>query len=81
MTKVYACLAGDWVCLNDDPDCVFTHHSQAPSVWWEEKAPIYAPAKLTKDMEDSMYYQNYVNIYFKGKTYRIHPMFIQIVHE
>lgn len=21
MTKVYACLLGDWVCLNDDPDC------------------------------------------------------------
>ena len=20
MNKVYACLAGEWVCLNDDPD-------------------------------------------------------------
>ncbi len=21
MKKVYACLLGEWVCLNDDPDC------------------------------------------------------------
>lgn len=21
MTKIYACLIGNWVCLNDDPKC------------------------------------------------------------
>ena len=81
MTKVYACLTGKWVCLNDDPDCVFCENGQPPSVWWEESAPIYAPAKLTEEMEHSMYYQNYVNIVYKGVKYRIHPMFIQTVHE
>lgn len=81
MTKVYACLKGEWVCLNDDPDCVFCENNQSPSIWWEESAPIYAPAKLTEKMEHSMYYQNYVNIFYKMKEYRIHPMFIQIVHE
>ncbi len=81
MTKVYACLLGNWVCLNDDPNCVFYDYDKSPSVWWEEKAPIYAPANLTEDMEHSMYYQNYVNIIYKGKKYRINPMFIQTVHE
>lgn len=21
MKKIYACLVGEWVCLNDDPEC------------------------------------------------------------
>lgn len=81
MTKVYACLTGNWVCLNDDPECVFVDYGTRPSVWWEENAKVFAPVKRTSEMEDSMYYQEYVNIFYKGKTYRIHPMFIQIVHE
>lgn len=47
----------------------------------EENAKVYAPVERTEEMKDSMYYQEYVNIFYKGKTYRIHPMFIQIVHE
>lgn len=81
MTKVYACLIGEWVCLDDDPECVILGDNQRPSVWWEEGAPIYAPVKRTEEMKDSMYYQEYVNISYKGKTYRIHPSFIQIVHQ
>ncbi len=23
MKNIYACLVGEWVCLNDDPDCRF----------------------------------------------------------
>ena len=81
MTKIYACLLGNWVCLNDDPDCKFIHNNQTPFCWWEEGAPIYSPINRTEDMADSYYNQDYVQIFYKGKTYRIHPMFIQIVHE
>lgn len=81
MKKVYACLLGNWVCLNDDPDCKFVNEGLCPSIWWEEGAPIYAPVERTEEMKDSMYYQEYVNISYKGKTYRIHPMLIQIVEE
>ena len=41
MDKIYACLLGEWVCLNDDPDCKIggehpksMHHSK-------EKMKIY----------------------------------------
>lgn len=78
MPKVYACLLGKWECLNDDPDCKFVDTDQSPSVWWEEGAPIY---KNTQKSDDSYYKQDYVNIRYKGKVYRIHPMFIQICHE
>lgn len=81
MTKVYACLMGNWVCLNDDPDCKFVDLNQSPALWWEEGAGIYAPNTRKKDEENTLYNLNYVNILYKGKTYRINPMFIQIVHE
>lgn len=81
MTKIYACLIGNWVCLNDDPECVFCDFGKSPSVWWEENASIYSPVNRTEEMKDCMYYQDYVNVFYKGKTYRINPMFIQIVHE
>lgn len=81
MTKVYACLLGNWVCLNDDPNCKFSDTGKTPYEWWEENAPIYAPVLQTKEMSDNFYYQNYVNISYQGKTYRINPFFIQIVHE
>ena len=81
MTKVYACLVGNWVCLNDDPDCVVGRNGQSPYLWWEEGAEVYAPVERTEEMKDSMYYQEYVHVFYKGKTYRIHPMFIQVVNE
>lgn len=56
MKKVYACLLGNWVCLNDDPECVFPDFGTTPSEWWEESAKIYAPVERTKEMKDSMYY-------------------------
>lgn len=79
MKKVYACLIGEWVCLNDDPDCVVGLNGQSPSLWWEEGADIYAPIK--RDSENSLYNLDYVNIIYKGTSYRINPMFIQIVGE
>lgn len=81
MTKVYACLLGNWVCLNDDPDCVFCDYGKSPYLWWEEGASVYAPTMRDPELVDKMYSLDYVNIYYKGKTYRINPMFIQIVHE
>lgn len=43
MTKIYACLIGDWVCLNDDPDCKIGPNQVNPLIWWEESAQLYAP--------------------------------------
>lgn len=81
MKKVYACLIGEWVCLNDDPDCVLGDNRQPPYYWWEENASIYAPKNRDKDLENSAYSLDYVNIHYKGKDYRINPIFIQIVTE
>lgn len=81
MKKVYACLIGNWVCLNDDPDCVISDNHQKPYYWWEEGAPVWAPISREKDIEHSFYGLDYVNIYYKGKSYRINPIFIQIVTE
>lgn len=79
MVKIYACLIGDWVCLNDDPNCVISDHHAKPYIWWEEGAPIYAPA--VKKQENSFYGLDYVNLHYLGKDYRINPIFIQIVTE
>lgn len=43
MTKIYACLIGNWVCLNDDPKCKMGPNQVSPLVWWEENAYLYAP--------------------------------------
>lgn len=80
MKKVYACLLGEWVCLNDDPDCTIGGDKKSPYLWWEENAPVYAPSKRTTEMDNCFYYQNYVNIVYKGTSYRINPIFIQIVN-
>lgn len=77
MKRVYACLAGQWACLNDDPDCVMGEFSQDPYTWYEEGADVYAPAQRSK--ENSYIDFDYVNIHYRGKDYRINPIFIQIV--
>lgn len=79
MKKIYACLIGEWVCLNDDPNCTIGSKHKAPAIWWEENATIYAPTNPPK--ENTLYNQNYVNLHYKGKDYRINPIFIQIVSE
>ena len=79
MKKVYACLVGNWVCLNDDSTCVMGNHRVHPSQWYAENAEIYAPFK--REQEDSYYELNYVQIFYQGKDYRINPIFIQIVSE
>ena len=77
MTKIYACLIGNWVCLNDDPECVIGENQTSPSQWYEENAEIWAPYNR---QEENTYYQlDYVKIFYKGNVYRINPIFIQIV--
>jgi hypothetical protein len=81
MVKVYACLAGNWVCLNDDPDCVISDSRKAPYLWWKEGAEVYAPSVRDAELADSFYSLDYVNLHYNGKDYRINPAFIQIVTE
>ncbi|MFR1834190.1 MAG: hypothetical protein ACLSX5_13680 [Lachnospiraceae bacterium] len=42
----------------------------------EEKASVYVKERI----QDMLKY-DYVNIFYKDKTYRIHPSMIQIVNE
>ncbi len=79
MKKVYACLTGNWVCLNDDPECVMGIHRVNPSQWYEENAEIWAP--IQRKEKDTYYQLDYVQIFYHNKDYRINPVFIQIVSE
>lgn len=81
MKKVYACLIGKWICLNDDPNCTIGNSGKDPATWWEEDAIIHAPATRDKSLADSFYGLDYVKISYLGKDYRINPIFIQIVYE
>lgn len=73
--NIYACLTGEWVCLNDDPDCVIGNHKQSPNLWYEENAEIWS----SNEKEEHTYYQlDYVSLIYKGRSYRINPIFIQI---
>lgn len=80
MVKIYACLAGSWVCLNDDPNCTIGEYRKSPYLWWKEGAPVYAPEKRPEDILDSFYGLNYVHIYYKGDDWRINPIYLQIVN-
>ncbi|WP_339063613.1 hypothetical protein [Tepidibacillus marianensis] len=78
MKRIYANLLGEWVNLSDDENCVMGPHKTRPSIWWEENAEIWSP-KTKK--EDTMYELDYVQIHYKGKDYRINPIFLQIVED
>ena len=46
MDKIYACLLGEWVCLNDDPDCkIGGEHLYTLDEWLDGNSEIYAPFK------------------------------------
>lgn len=79
MKKIYACLIGNWVCLNDDPDCEMGARRTDPYIWWEENAEIWSP--LEKKEEHTLYQLDYVEIIYQKKRYRVNPIFIQIVDE
>ena len=81
MKKFYACLAGNWVCLNDDPGCVVGEDLLPLSVWWEEGSSIYAPGtRQSKDL-NKFSGLDYVRIVYKGAEWRINPLYIQIATE
>lgn len=75
--KVYACLVGNWVCLNDDPEATIGHNEQSPNIWYEENGDIWAPYK--RQQEHTYIQLDYVHVFYKGVDYRINPIFIQIV--
>jgi len=77
MPKFYVCLLGNWVCLNNDPDCKINYTDSLYS-WWEGGAAIHSPLQRT---ENSFYGVDHVIIRYFGKTYRVHPAFIQTVDE
>ena len=81
MTKVYACLCGEWRCLNDDCNCVMGIYRQPPCLWYEEGAKIADRESNNRMMKDTDSYYNfdYIHIHYCGKDYRINPIFIQIV--
>lgn len=79
MTKVYACLIGEWVCLNDDPDCRVGVHRKDPVLWWKEGADIYAP--FTRSDEHTMYEFPYIDIIYLKRHHRVSPYLIQIIQE
>lgn len=79
MKKVYACLTGNWVCLNDDPECTMGINRVKPSLWYEENAIIWSP--IQREEKDTYYQLDYVHIFYHNKDYRINPIFIQIVEE
>lgn len=79
MKNIYACLTGNWVCLNDDPECVMGINRVSPNQWYEENAVIWSPVQ--REEKDTYYQLDYVKIFYHNKDYRINPIFIQIVEE
>lgn len=79
MIKVYACLLGNWVDLEEDPKCVMGDNMSRPSIWYKEGAELWAPNK--RETQNTYYQLDYIYIHYKGKDYRINPIFIQIVDE
>lgn len=66
MKHIYACLCGEWQDLTAEPTASIGGNQTAPNIWYEEEGP-------------DMFKYDYVNINYKGATYRIHPTFIQVV--
>lgn len=84
MKKIYACLCGEWHCLDDDPNCVIGPNLQPPYIWYEEGAEVCVNNFYTSNelnCESSYYNLDYVKIHYNNKDYRINPIFIQIVSE
>lgn len=74
--KIHACLLGEWVCLNDDPNCKVGINLKSPQIWYEENAELWAP--FNKKQEHTYYQLDYVELIYKGTSYRINPIFIQV---
>lgn len=78
MPRIHACLLGEWVCLNDDPNAFIGDNKESPNLWYKQNAELWAPNK--KEQEHTYYQLDYVKVFYKGVMYRINPIFIQLSH-
>lgn len=78
MKNVYACLLGNWVNLSADKSVKMGEKQVSAYQWFEENAEIWSPSVKKPD---TYYELDYVHVQYKGKDYRINPIFIQIVEE
>lgn len=78
--KIYACLIGNWVCLNDDDNCVMGDNFEDPITWYKNGGDIQR-YKSKNIKEHTIAYTDKVKIHFKGKDYFINPIFLQFVVE
>ena len=79
MKNVYACLLGHWVNLSADKECLMGEYRQSPYIWLEEGAEIWTKKDSSKN--DTFTELDYIWMHYQGKSYRINPIFIQIVEE
>ncbi len=76
MFKVYACLAGQWICTSGDPECRYGNDLKTLDEWWLSGCPLTSPGSMT---QKSLIDVPYVDIHFQGSRYRVHPSLIQFV--
>lgn len=76
MTEIHACLCGNWVNLSEDENCIIGEYHQDPNTWWKEGSPIWSAGNRNLNSYENL---DYVNIHYRGKDYRINPIFIQVV--
>ena len=81
MKQVYACILGQWVNLHDDPNCIMVVHNESPKDWILNSCDVYAPKEKDREEFNHYKYLDYILISYKGKTYRINPIFIQVIEE
>lgn len=79
MKNVYTCLLGKWVNLSEDASCTVGHNGQNASTWFKEGGDLWL--RSSQSRESSFSDLDYVWIHYQGKSYRINPVFIQIVEE
>ena len=79
MKNVYACLLGEWVNLSEDDSCTIGHNGQPASTWFKEGGDLWA--RKSGSGEKCFVDLDYVWVHYHGKSYRINPVFIQIVEE
>ncbi|MFR6448299.1 MAG: hypothetical protein ACLUN8_00505 [Peptoniphilus grossensis] len=79
MTKVYACILGNWFCLNDDPECTIIPGNISPEEWADTRTPLYAPYKRNKEHCWDQFPS--LEFIYLGKYYTIPWIHIQLVSD
>lgn len=73
MTKIYACLLGEWI---DITETATVADHQDPLKYFKENLEYSDESRYAKCFK-----YDYIHIQYQGKDYRINPVFIQIVTE